>query len=1747
MSLPVVDPGRTLTSLRRKRGVIKRSITRLVNNLSTLEVSSDDAATVDHAKQLITKLEGFDKDFRSVHFEIVDLFGEEESEDLEKEHEVLDKHEDDVTAALLRLQKLTTPRRTDAGSEKLLSRKLARVLRRLEETGAALPSMEEDHDDASLLEQHLEQLSDVKRELSALYEELIALDLADHHPLVTQHVKLEKLQFDCSHRVKKLLSFHVSRSSGSAVPASGGNVSKLPKLDVPTFNGDILQWQPFWEQFEVSVHSRVSLTNAEKLVYLQQAIKNGSAWTVIDGLSRSGDQYDEAVDCLKARYNRPRLIHRAHVSTIMDTPPLKDSSGKELRRLHDTIQQHLRALKTMKTEPDPSFITSVIELKLDATTLFEWQKHSQDKVEEVPHYQDLLDFLNLRAQASETLAGPSKRNAASFPSKKATPFGKVTSFTATSTESNRSHCVICTSGRHPLYACPSFRMMTHDERLSTLKRNNLCLNCFGSGHFVKQCKSSHRCKKCQRLHHTLLHLEAQDGTNPPPRKSPPSDRPPDRIVTNTAVKLRCSSLLMTCRVVVFAPDGSSVEARALVDNGSTSSFVSERLVQSLRLPRSQHNVWVSGISGFLTSSRVQSIANLQISSTYSNGKKFDLTAIVLPRITCDLPVSPVPFDLTWNHLSGLPLADPAFGEPQRVDILLGADMFASILLHGRRTGPPGSPVAMETEFGWVLCGGNTDKTEYSAVNSSVTALHASALCSDEILRKFWEIEEVPVNSPVLTLEERSVVQHFKSNHSRTETGRFIVPLPRKPNSKLIGESRSQAVRRFLALERSLHHKGRFQEVNNVMQEYFTLGHAEAVPTKDMDKHPASVFYLPMHVVYKSTSSTTKVRAVFDASAKSASGTSLNDTLLVGPTVHSPLLDVLLRFRMHRIALTADVSKMYRAVELVPPDRDFHRFVWRSEPDQVLKDYRMTRATFGVSASCFAANMALKQNAIEQADQYPLAAEAVDDSFYVDDGLTGADDLESAIVLQRQLQHLFAHGGFTLRKWNSSEPLVLQAIQPELRESGEVHSISGLECNYAKTLGLEWNTTTDMFHIAISLPPLSEVVTKRILVSDIAKVFDILGWFTPTIISMKILLQRVWEERVGWDDSVPAGIQQVWLQWRSELQSLSSKGIPRCYFPKSIQVTSLQLHGFSDASEDAYAGVVYFRMVDTTGAVHTSLVTAKSKVSPIKRISIPRLELCGALVLSRLLHHVKEVFHVPLPEVYAWTDSTIVLNWLVGNPRRFKTYVGNRISEIVDQIPPDRWNHVASGDNPADCASRGLRPSQLLQHQLWWSGPPWLSLESAQWPKWEHTSVELPADEEKGLCLVSVLASEEPVVAFERYSTFTRIQRVVAWILRFVDRCKPSTRIASATENSCLTVPELSLAERYLVRVSQAVHFSDEITTLIAGNRLHRGSRLLLLHPFVDSCGVLRVGGRECQSKLSYSQMHPVILHGTHPLSRLIIRSEHLRLLHAGPTLVFSALTRRFHILGMRKTVRSVIRQCLVCRRLSAKPSPQMLGQLPLERITPGIVFEHAGVDYAGPLQVKYGMVRRPVTVKAYICIFVSLTVKAVHLEAVSDLTSEAFIATLRRFVARRGSPTLIWSDNGTNFVGANRELKEMHEFLSRRDVGQTITEFCSTLGIEWRFIPEHSPHFGGLWEAAVKSAKTHLRRVVGDVKLTFEELSTVLAQIEACLNSRPLVPVNVPDDDSIEVITPGHFLIGRPLCALPDPAFSYRSVSLLKR
>lgn len=346
--------------------------------------------------------------------------------------------------------------------------------------------------DPCLLRQYEEQLSDVKRDLSDIRNALLPLDLEADELYVTQ-TTLKKKVFDHSLQIKKLLH----HSSNTSSPSDSQGV-KLPKLDVPTFDGNIIKWRSFWEQFCVSLHDRSNLSDPEKLVYLQQhSLKNGSAKRAIEGLSRSGEHYIEAIECLKARYDRPRLIHQTHVRMILEAPPLKDGSGKELRRLYDAVQQHVRALKAMDYEPSGPFITSVLELKLDVNTMFEWQRHSQD-VTDVPHYHKLLKFINLRAQASETPATSRKQNVYHTSRKTTQATSPITSFAA-NTADPTADCILCKGA--PLYTCARFKAFTHEKMVSTLKSNNLCLNCLRPGHFVKQCTSVHRCRRCQKPHH----------------------------------------------------------------------------------------------------------------------------------------------------------------------------------------------------------------------------------------------------------------------------------------------------------------------------------------------------------------------------------------------------------------------------------------------------------------------------------------------------------------------------------------------------------------------------------------------------------------------------------------------------------------------------------------------------------------------------------------------------------------------------------------------------------------------------------------------------------------------------------------------------------------------------------------------------------------------------------------------------------------------------------------------------------------------------------------------------------------------------------------------------------------------------------------------------------------------------------------------------------------------------------------------
>ncbi|XP_062538640.1 uncharacterized protein LOC134206911 [Armigeres subalbatus] len=512
----------------------------------------------------------------------------------------------------------------------------------------------------------------------------------------------------------------------------------------------------------------------------------------------------------------------------------------------------------------------------------------------------------------------------------------------------------------------------------------------------------------------------------------------------------------------------------------------------------------------------------------------------------------------------------------------------------------------------------------------------------------------------------------------------------------------------------------------------------------------------------------------------------------------------------------------------------------------------------------------------------------------------------------------------------------------------------------------------------------------------------------------------------------------------------------------------------------------------------------------------------------------------------YSDSTITLGWLTKSPNQLNTYVANRVAHVQELTPRPtyEYKYVPTSHNPADLVSRGLYPENLIGNSFWWHGPQFL-----QQCNYEEETIQEVIDLPE-VKVAAVVTTEERQLEydriFKRFSSFRKLQRIFAYVIRFVNRARK--RFPNTAQEVRPTVAELRSSLQAIVymmqqqRLLQDIH---EVRKKQGTNERYIG-RLRSLNPWVDSSGILRVNGRIKHANVSYEQRCPAILPADHHVTEILIQATHDENLHVGPSGTLSVLRQRYWILNGRSVIRKQLRKCLRCLRVNPPETKLFMGDLPHCRVTQALPFERTGVDFAGPIFVRKGNPRKPVYCKAYVSLFVCMVTKCIHIELVSNLTTAAFVAALQRFVARRGIPTDMYSDNATNFAGANSELHELYNLLRQELTLEAIQEFCLPKEINWHFIPPRSPHLGGLWEAGVKSAKYLIKRTAGDAKLTEEEWNTLLTQIEGILNSRPLVP-QTADPDDYNVITPGHLLIGRPLTAIPEPSYDHLKPGTLSR
>ncbi|XP_045471824.1 uncharacterized protein LOC123678716 [Harmonia axyridis] len=1072
-------------------------------------------------------------------------------------------------------------------------------------------------------------------------------------------INFEKSYFELISFTQNLINNSELNDGVSSISANKNSVNssvqshfKLPDIKLPIFRGSFETWLEFRDTYYSLVHHNANISNIQKFYYLKSCLE-GEPSKLISSVEVSESNYTVAWSLIKDRYENKKLIVHNYIKGLFDSPVVVKESHAELRNLHDNFVKNLRSLKVsgQPTDSWDALLVYMLCTKLDNITRREWESYRTKG--ELPTVNELLEFLKQKCEVLEKLeitkndVKTIEKQFSKFPYNKSNRTEKTRSFNTTT--ERKLTCYFCKK-EHSIYQCEKFRELDIPARIDQVKMLKLCTNCFDPNHINNDCKRSN-CRICKKRHNTLLHLnsksDAKENVNNANSKESTSgtymtstqegegiayDRDSNTSVRRNSAgadKIARSAssraynvaginnlednsqpLLSTAVIRVHGKNNRFLYARVLLDAGSQSHFMSEKLAKQLDLDKKPVNYSIVGV-GESKVLAAQYKTDVRFSSRINDYTK-NISCLIIPKIAQKLPnasfkVSP------RSRINELTLADPNYNLPQDIDMLLGVSIFYDILIMEQRKNN-NMPILQNTQLGWVF-GGNIPSVE-SKTSKTISCITINESL-ENALTKFWTVEECD-NERILTKDEIFCEEHFLDNVKRTPEGRFIVKFPFKENVIKLGHSDEMALNRFHALERRLNRdKVLKNDYCDFMKEYIELGHMRKLEVFDINKKCLDGYFLPHHAVIKNTSITIRTRIVFDASAKSDNGISLNDVQYVGPTLQDDLFSILLRFRQHKFVLNADISKMYRQILIDPSERKYLRIFWRDNDGEQIQCYELNTVTYGTSSAPYLAVRCLRQMGIENNDEYPIASKVILKDFYIDDLLTGSDSPSELREIQRDVTNILRSGGFQLRKWLCNNKELLKEINVDENLSSGILHLGKEENN--KTLGIYWNAFNDNIQYSIKDFEVVERLSKRIILSMTSQIFDPLGLVGPIVVIAKMFLQRLWQEKLDWDQQVSNHLSVTWNDFCKELLLLNNLKIPRYVCCENY--TIIEIHGFADASEKAYGACIYISCKVQDKPYKTQLLCSKSRVCPLKQISLPRLELCAAELLAKLMRKV----------------------------------------------------------------------------------------------------------------------------------------------------------------------------------------------------------------------------------------------------------------------------------------------------------------------------------------------------------------------------------------------------------------------------------------------------------------------------------------------------------------------------------------------
>ncbi|XP_053400768.1 uncharacterized protein LOC123558691 [Mercenaria mercenaria] len=831
----------------------------------------------------------------------------------------------------------------------------------------------------------------------------------------------------------------------------------------------------------------------------------------------------------------------------------------------------------------------------------------------------------------------------------------------------------------------------------------------------------------------------------------------------------------------------------------------------------------------------------------------------------------------------------------------------------------------------------------------------------------------------------------------------------------------------------------------IIEEQERRGFVEKVPDVSIPDSQR-VHYIPHHPVRKD-STTVPVRIVYDCSSRqSRDHACLNDCLESTPPALNNITSLLVRFRLKKFAVTTDIEKAFLNIVLHEKDRDVTRFLWLSNPkdsNSQLITFRFKVVLFGATCSPFILSATISKHLELKPDM--KAAEILSRDLYVDNALSSFNTETELLTFYQEARELMKRAGMNLSSWvSNNETLRYLAADDKVLDYDST----------AKVLGMRWDPETDTLTFAEKEIPVLDSITKRDVLKYASRIYDPLGILSPVTVRAKILMQDLWEENLDLDVPLPEQYVKAWNNLATDLRSALKIQLSRQYIQDintetgseletGSEPNKLQLHVFVDASVKLYGAAAYI-----LNHKETRLVIAKNRIAPVKKLTLPQLELMAAVIGARLYEHLQTTLELKNEEDWPVWDGNIPSEKL-------------EITTLIQTTP------VTS----VKCLADDTITTQRLSN----------------------------------------------VINIQHYSKYHKLLCVTALLLRFIFNC----RTPSAERHyGHVTAREIDIARLKWIKDVQQTTYQDVIEELKSGNR--KQPIIRQLRPFLDSDNFIRCGGRIHYAQIPEVAKFPYLLPDKHYFTKLLIRTTHERLLHVGASSIVTHL-RQYWIPAIRRCVNSVLKRCVTCKKVTGKPfdTPDF-PPLPKIRVEDAIPFRITGVDFTGHLYVREQNGRES---KAYICLFTCASTRAVHLEVVPDLSTASFMQAFRRFSSRHSLPEIMVSDNCTMFEAASQEI---HRLYSARKLHDSL----SSKGTEWRFIPKRAPWYGGWWERLIGMTKEALKKVLGRSYVNYQTLQTIVTEIEAVLNDRPLTYVTSGVSDP-EPLTPSHLLYGRTLTSYP--------------